>query len=216
MSLLRLNLGSGPRATEGWVCLDRSPNVALSRFPPLKRLLRKLGLLADQHMAAWDPAVVRADVRALPFPDSSAEAVYSSHTLEHLHLYDAKTVLQEAHRVLVHGGVLRLALPDATEAARILLAAEAAGDLEAGLVYNESLLAHPLAPLTTSRRFLRRTGGHVHYWQPTPLLLTAMLREAGFSEVGRKTFQEGECPDLDKIETRPESFFVEARKGQSA
>ena len=40
-----------------------------------------------------------------------------------------------------------------------------------------------------------------------------LLRDAGFSEVDRCGFQQGRCPDLDKLDNRPEmSLFMEGTK----
>lgn len=39
-----------------------------------------------------------------------------------------------------------------------------------------------------------------------------MLEEAGFTAVQEQSHRSGEFPDLAAIETRPESFFLEARK----
>lgn len=48
---------------------------------------------------------------ALPFADSSATLIYSSHMLEHLYPEQASSLLREVHRVLSPEGVFRLALP---------------------------------------------------------------------------------------------------------
>jgi hypothetical protein len=53
-------------------------------------------------------------------------------------------------------------------------------------------------------------GGHVHRWQPTPALAEGMLGTAGFIGVRRCSFRSGSFPDLENVETREESFFVEA------
>jgi hypothetical protein len=40
-----------------------------------------------------------------------------------------------------------------------------------------------------------------------------LLREAGFSEVQRCRYREGRCPDLDRLDNRPEeTLFMEAVK----
>jgi predicted SAM-dependent methyltransferase len=48
----------------------------------------------------------------LPCSDSSIDIIYSSHTLEYFDQHEVKNVLKEWHRVLKHGGVLRLAVPN--------------------------------------------------------------------------------------------------------
>jgi hypothetical protein len=42
-------------------------------------------------------------------------------------------------------------------------------------------------------------------------LLTEALEEAGFAEVRRRPYQEGDVPDLEHLDNRPdETLFVEA------
>ena len=48
----------------------------------------------------------------LPIEDSSFDCIYTSHTLEHLTLSQVTHVLNQAHRVLKPGGVLRIIVPD--------------------------------------------------------------------------------------------------------
>lgn len=208
---VRLNLGSGRTATPGWVCIDRSPNIWLSRFPFVKRLLGRLGILSEGHMAPWDLEVVRGDVRALGYSDGSVDAIYSSHMLEHIYLADARQVLREARRVLKPNGVLRLALPDAAEHARRLVAGEEAGDGSAAEVYNAALLAHPAQRTSGVRAFVGNAGAHTHLWQPTPSLLAKMLQEVGFRDIRRRRFREGDLPGVEGIEMREEGFHMEAR-----
>ena len=50
--------------------------------------------------------------RGLPFPESSAIFVYTSHTLEHLHLDRVMQILRECHRVLCPQGTLRIVVPN--------------------------------------------------------------------------------------------------------
>lgn len=209
---MKINLGSGPIATPGWVCIDRSPNLLLSRVPPVKKVLGRLGILAEAHMAQWDVDVVRADIRALPYADSTVEAIYSSHVLEHVYIAEAEQVLHEAFRVLQPGGVIRLALPNALDHARNLIAAEEAGTHAGGKAYNDSLLAHPAVRPTAVGVLKRAIGGHIHRWQPTPGYVTELLKGVGFQDVQRRGYHDGALPDLQLIETRPNSFFLEATK----
>lgn len=208
--LLRLNLGCGNKATPGWVGIDRSPNLILSRYPRLKRALRLVRILEDAHMNSWDREIQRADIRSLPYPSNCADAIYSSHALEHIYLGEAKQVIAEAERVLRRGGVLRLALPDAVAIARRLL--EHADEPDAGRRFNDDLLAFPEMPTRGLRALIGKTGGHVHRWQPTASMVKQMMLDAGLKDVRDCAYKVGMLPDLDAIETRPESFFVEGIK----
>jgi ubiquinone/menaquinone biosynthesis C-methylase UbiE len=51
--------------------------------------------------------------RRLPFPDDSAEKMYSSHFLEHLTFAQGQLPLQECHRVLAPGGTISICVPSA-------------------------------------------------------------------------------------------------------
>jgi predicted SAM-dependent methyltransferase len=45
-------------------------------------------------------------------PDSSIDLIYNCHVLEHFKRRDVRRVLQEWHRVLKPGGILRVSVPD--------------------------------------------------------------------------------------------------------
>lgn len=210
--MLLVNLGCGLNAPDEWVNIDRSLGLTLDRLPAVKQGLLRLGVLRDAHMARWPPNVRRHDVRkGLPFADSSVDAVYSSHMLEHMYRSEAQAVLVECHRVLPPRGVLRLALPDGEAWARGLLAGESVDASSAGDLFNRRLGAHPVSRPRGSERVRRLLGtGGVHLWQPTFDLVATMLSDTGFGEVERRSFLEGKLPCLEKVEHRVESLFVEA------
>lgn len=195
----------------GWINVDRSPNVLLDRLPIVKPALLRIGVLSDGHRKGWDRGVVRHDIRRLPYATDSVDYVYSSHTLEHLFFSEAEAVLAEVARVLRPTGRVRLALPDASQWARDLLSD--VDSYESGRVFNQRLLAHPDVKPRTLARLREMAGGHVHRWQPTPALAEGMLSAAGFTDVRRCSFRSGHVPDLENVETREESFFVEAALG---
>jgi len=92
-----LNLGCGGRFHPAWTNLDAHP---------------------------IDPRVMRHDVtQGIPFADGSFEFVYHSHLLEHLAPEQGLQLLRECHRVLVPGGVIRVAVPDLEQIARLYLEA---------------------------------------------------------------------------------------------
>lgn len=208
----RVNLGCGLNAVDGWLNLDRSPSIVLQRLRPLRSLLVKVGVLSAAHEAEWPESVQRHDVlTGVPLPDGGAEAIYSSHMLEHLFFDQAQRVLVDCRRALTRGGVLRLALPDAEAMAQAFV--ERGGtDWEVALEFNRELNAFPLVHPSRRQLPARLLGSSgAHKWQPTPALVEHMLREAGFDEVRRCAFREGTLPDLDLVEHREASFFLEAR-----
>jgi predicted SAM-dependent methyltransferase len=87
---LKLHLGAGPVRLPDFLNVDINP-------------LRKPDL--------W------LDVRGgLPFRDSSASYIYTSHTIEHFGQKDLMRLLAECHRVLMADGVLRIVVPDLRKA----------------------------------------------------------------------------------------------------
>ena len=191
--------------------MDRSPMMLLRGHPRLRSTLRKTKVLHDEHMGTWPENVVRRDLsEPLPLEDGTVDAVYSSHMLEHLFLDGARRFLAECARVAKPGAILRLALPDAEQFARDLIAAGDDPDGSAGLRYNEMLRAHPESR-PSGRKLVAFVGGsNWHRWQPTKGLVRSMLAEAGFEDATEQTFRVGKLPELDIVELREDSWFVEA------
>jgi hypothetical protein len=52
-------------------------------------------------------------------------------------------------------------------------------------------------------------GSNWHRWQPTRGLVIAMLEEAGFSQIKERTFRQGDLPEVEIVELREDSWFVE-------
>jgi predicted SAM-dependent methyltransferase len=91
----RLNLGCGSQVHPEWTNVDIMP----------------------RH-----PGVINHDLnKQMPFEDESFEAVYHSHVLEHLTKEQGKAFLAECFRVLKHGGILRVVVPDLERIARLYL-----------------------------------------------------------------------------------------------
>lgn len=209
---LRLNLGCGLQAPAGWVNIDRSPSLTLDRLPVVKKALRSINVLRDEHMVSWPRNITRHDVtKPLPYATDSASAIYSSHMLEHLYHDQALALLRECQRVLRPGGILRLALPDVEQFARELVNASSADSAEAGLAFTTGLAMAPLTAPNRRQRLVGRFASAPHRWQPTTPLVLSMLREAGFATAERRDYLVGDLPGLREVEHRPESLFVEAK-----
>lgn len=96
----------------------------------IKRTTQKINITKDVklHIGCGEryiPGFIHIDVRQLPhvdyvtsadkldmFEDSSVDLVYACHILEHFRRNQIYDVLREWHRVLKHGGILRIAVPD--------------------------------------------------------------------------------------------------------
>lgn len=90
---MKLNLGAGDDRREGYLSVDY------------------------RH----DCADVVADVRRLPFADGSCDELLALDNLEHHPAALTQSVLAEWRRVLVHGGLLTVRVPNAYQLARALV-----------------------------------------------------------------------------------------------
>jgi predicted SAM-dependent methyltransferase len=213
--MLKLNLGSGTTLTEGWINIDKSWNIYLSRFPTIKRILFKLGLISEATFRAkWQgKKVLRHDVtKGLPFESGEADFIYCSHLLEHLRYNDAEKVCQEVYRVLKKTGVFRVVVPDLELYARKYIEGDRAffGESEkpAADLFLDSLYLEGLRYRPTVEKILY----DLHKYMYDAESLTFLLRSAGFHNVRICNFREGSCPDLEKIENRTRSVYIEAQK----
>ncbi|CAO3424229.1 class I SAM-dependent methyltransferase [Azospirillum doebereinerae] len=117
-----LNVGCGPR----------SITRLHQHFPP--RDWREVRLDADPEV---EPDILAQLPRLSPVADASVDAVWASHSLEHLEEDAARIALEEFLRVLRPGGVAMIAVPDLQSVARILVEDRA----------DEILYQSPLGPV---------------------------------------------------------------------
>jgi len=68
-----------------------------------------------------DPRVIKKDIYLLNYPENSVDAIYSSHSLEHLPVRHARLALKNWVKILKPGGKLFLAIPDLEETMRCIL-----------------------------------------------------------------------------------------------
>jgi len=210
MTNLRLNLGCGLQAPDGWVNIDRSVNLMLDRTPLVKKALRAARVLQPAHMVDWPRNIKMVNVlKPFPYQQGQVEAIYSSHMLERLYYDQALGVLRECHRVMQPGGVIRLALPDGREWARLLIDS-APDDAEAGFKFSDNLHMQPFHAPSRRERLVSKFASGPHRWQPTVALVTRMLQDGGFTDVRECSFLDGKLPDLASVEHREKGLFVEA------
>ena len=199
--MLRINVGCGPSPTAGWVNIDNSPSVVLRHLP--------VGtLIGSTRRPVWDAArqqgVRYASAKRLPFSDASAEAIYSSHMLEHLSRTDVRRFLSECRRVLSYGGIIRIAVPDL----RVIVREYETGRNAEQLIQRLMLADERQA----IRRIFRFTG---HRWMYDGESLRRTITEAGFRDTEVLPAGSTMIPDpgaLNLRERENESVYVEARR----
>lgn len=211
---MRLHVGCGSTVVAGWVNLDKSPSVYLARVPGLRAALARARILTpDQAGAVFPPGIVHADVRnGLPYPDGSAAYVYSSHLIEHMARWQAQEFLRECHRVLQPAGVLRIATPDLADVVRGYVERERGNSSTPADHLMERLLTFHEYPGSRAQRVIRRLVTAPHQWLYDEESLLALVQECGFAEARPRGYRDGALPDLELLELRPDSLFVEARR----
>lgn len=106
---MKLNLGCGSQTPDGWINVDYALGARLMKVP-LFGILNKYLKLFNLD---WDKKIFLHDLeKTLPWADSSIDAVYSSHTLEHFSKESGRKILSESYRVLRKGGIVRIIVPD--------------------------------------------------------------------------------------------------------
>lgn len=210
---LCVNVGCGSSPTPGWLNFDNSPTVLLARAPGLAGLLGRSGLVGDLQRRFLDVARVEGirwanAARRIPLPDGSARVVYSSHMIEHLDRASARGLLDEMHRVLRPGGLVRIVAPDLR---RLADAYVNGGDADQFVA--STLMARDQPTGFVARLKLATLGGRDHAWMYDAASLTALVTAAGFADVRALPPGETRIPDpgaLDLRERSAESIYVEA------
>lgn len=215
----KLNIGCGLTPTPGWVNYDNSLSFLLAKVPWLTSLLSAAGALTSGHLRAIEFArseknIVRfVDARkGIPEPDASVAAVYSSHMLEHLDRAEARRFLCEVHRVLVPGGVVRLAVPDL---GRLVQLYSQSNDADAFLSQMYMGIEQPRTILQRIR--LAMVGFRHHLWMYDEHSLVDLLTACGFAGAARQAAGATRIKDpghLDLSEREEESLYVEAERSQ--
>ena len=98
-----LHMGCGPHVLDGFLNIDKYETA---------------------------PGIFNADMYAVPLPEKSCKAIYSSHSLEHLPIRHALLAIQNWAKLLEPGGTLYLAVPDLEEIMRKMLDPNVSDDLK--------------------------------------------------------------------------------------
>ena len=234
-----LHLGCGLTAPAEWLNVDGSWNAWLAQKPWLKSVGTTLRLVPRSKLAVpWPTNITIADLRKrLPFPDSTFEAVYSSHLIEHLHRDGALALLREARRVLKPGGRCRTLVPDLRKMVNDYVAGRAVdadgkpvttrvdangsggGDVPdaARAMCTRLMMRDERSPAGNMLFKAYRAGVdfHSHKWMYDGPSLANLMTEAGFVDCRERGFLDTEIPHLDKVEMRnryDDGVAVEGRK----
>jgi len=215
LKLRKINLGSGIHTVKGWINIDKSWNIYLSKFPTIKKILYKLKVISEgTFKAKWrGKSIMRHDVtKDLPFESESIDVVYTSHLLEHLTYNEARNVCRETHRVLKKGGIFRVVVPDLKLYAMKYVEGNkkffGSSEKPIANLFLESLHLDALTERPKIEKILY--ASHKYLYDAESLIF--LIKSSGFSNIQEHGFRKGFCPDLEKIENRKRSIYIEAIK----
>ena len=196
---MKIHFGAFNCPVDGWTNTDITPHLFIARIPFLATLFRTLGMMpADRfrdHRAGSFRKLKYLNVgKPWPYGDETVDAIFSSHVLEHLSIRAAHSCLRSAYRVLKKGGVLRIIVPDLDKCVV---------DYSAQIAYEWAIEVFE-ANQTAEK--------NMHHFMYNSISLARLMRDCGFSNVVRQTYRVGRCPDINVLDNRPESLFMEAVK----
>lgn len=209
---VKLNLGSGLYIAKNWINLDINPSIFLAKLPtPFLKLVYAISRAKKySHAVEFDFEDYIRILRenkfvfhnleyGIPFPDESVDYIYTSHFFEHLYRDEALKLLKESYRVLKKDGIIRICVPDLEYA--FLLYSK--GEKEKSLSY--------FFKNSKADKSEYEFGNHKYMYDYD--LLRKLLLEAGFTRIKRCSYKQGETPDIELLDNRPdETLFVEAKK----
>lgn len=205
----KLNLGCGDRVVDGWTNVDYALGARLSKLPFFAAVNRRLRIFTTVD---WDSRIVLHNLTTrFPWPDSSVDVVYSSHTLEHFHKEDGRAFLKECHRVLRTRGIIRIVVPDLRFTIMEYIDGRLPADdfvckLDVLLSNTNGLLKNQLAALTQLP--------HAHKCMYDSKRLIEVLEELGFTASSKAAF-DSDIDDIEAIEAEgrtENAVVVEGRK----
>lgn len=175
-SFYKLNVGCGKIKFQGWINIDVETSVATD--------------------LVWDVT------RGLPFPNTSCSLIYHEHFLEHLTVQQGVFFLRECHRVLVSGGVMRIAMPPLDFVVQKYLQEDWRNGQD-WLTWPEYQFIQTKAEMLN---IAFRWWGH--QWLYDQEELYRRLNESGFNIIHSVKWGESEIVELRNRETRKESLLL--------
>ena len=197
---IRLHIGAFDYVMPGWINTDITPHIFVSKIPFVPLIMYKLGLISKERYIEHKKGVFKnlyyMDLtKQLPLKDNSVEAVFSSHVFEHLFIDEVELLIHEIKRVLIPGGICRIVVPDLEK----IVACWNVND--------------PREFLQNIFDIAKRSAvKNQHHSGFTGSFLTRLFMDAGFAECQICSYKVGRCPNIDKLDNRPDSLFFEAIK----
>lgn len=148
------------------------------------------GASQNELPAPWQNLNAGHDIRKpLRFADNSTEAILAEHVIEHVPFLAGYGFIQECHRILRPGGVLRVCFPDPSRFVESLRFGATDWALnQAAFQYAEAMARPDGKPLPPARELERLLIGWAHQCAWTQAAMAAVLLAVGFKTVQSCTY----------------------------
>ena len=116
-NLLKIHLGCGKNALDGFINFDNNIFLFLKHIPFIEKFLGLFNFV-PKWFCEFVSVARKKNIRycdaskRLPFKDSTVDLIYSCHMLEHLDKDESNFFFNESYRVLKRNGVMRIVVPD--------------------------------------------------------------------------------------------------------
>jgi len=207
-----MNLGCGLDVLPQWIGVDGGVFVLYKRVPHaiLRRAFPTLNMSEvytyEEYVKKLNSVnVLHHDLKyGIPFKSNTVPNIYSSHLLEHFSIEEGKRLLSECFRVLRPGGAIRIAVPSLEQEVNQMRAAIA--------LYDQGEIEEVVKYLTARPGFSNQYNAHRCMYNFNKMKI--LLESVGFVGIRETTYKCGKIIDVEKLDTRRESLFVEATKGK--
>jgi predicted SAM-dependent methyltransferase len=147
------------------------------------------------------PNVMRMDAtRPFPLPDGKFQFVYTEHMIEHVPYKNGIRMLQECHRVMRKGGVIRVITPDLSAIVALYKNESCAHQKEYLEWFCRAFAPEAPSNAVSAINAMFRLWGHQFIYDEETL--AEAMRIVGFESVKRWTLGESDYPDLRNMENQ--------------
>jgi len=197
--MIKLHIGCFDVPLDGWYNTDITPHIFIARISFLAKVLHAIGVMDQTRFWQHRDGVFRKvhyldAVKRFPLANDSVEAVYCSHVLYNFSRPRALFCVKEVYRVLKPRGVFRVAV------------------IDLDTIVESYDPVHPEYFLDVIYQPTIKGGKNHMCWSYNANSLKALLQEGGFTTVERVELGKGKCPDVERIDYRPSSLFMEGIK----
>lgn len=217
--MLKLNLGCGLQCPDGWLNIDSSIGVKLSKYPIFKKAVyavipQSFGLPNKD----WTGNAMWMDLtKQFKFENEKVDCIYSSHTFEHLTFEETAFAFKECYRIMKPSGIIRIIVPDLSDLINNYLKNKIENPSLAAYNFNFYSryfeIPSPNNVKDLFKFYFKRKNNHAFLYDKDGLQF--QLEKAGFTQVTEKSFQDSEIPNINEIDIENRfagAICLEARK----